>query len=69
VEQQYELPPELVSLAAHVAEDGLVMYHWEEWSLGLANFICPRTEEHQGQEVGMGGQGNRAGKGYRGLSG
>jgi hypothetical protein len=46
------VPPELVSLAAYVAEDGLVGHHWEERPLGLANFICPSTGEHQGQEVG-----------------
>jgi hypothetical protein len=43
--------PELVSLTAYVAEDGLVGHHWEERPVGLANFICPSTEEHQGQEV------------------
>jgi hypothetical protein len=47
------MPPELVSLAAYVAEDGLVS--WEESPLGLANFICLSTGEHQGQEVGVGG--------------
>jgi hypothetical protein len=47
--------PELVSLAAYVAEDGLVGHHWEERPLGLANFICPSTGECQGQEVGVGG--------------
>jgi hypothetical protein len=57
VEQQYELTstPELVSLAAYVAEDGLVGHHWEERPLGLANFIYPSTGEHQSQGVGMGG--------------
>jgi hypothetical protein len=49
------VPPELVSLAAYVAEDGLVGHHWEERPLGLANFICPSTEERQGQEVGVSG--------------
>jgi hypothetical protein len=44
-----------MSLAAYVAEDGLVGHHWEERPLGLANFICPRTGEHRGQEVGVGG--------------
>jgi hypothetical protein len=34
-------PPELVSLAAYVAEDGLVSHHWGERPLGIANFICP----------------------------
>ena len=33
------------------------------------NFICPSTGEHQGQEVGVGGEGSRAGGGYRGHSG
>jgi hypothetical protein len=47
--------PELVSLAAYVAEDGLVGHQWKERSLGLANSICPSTGEHQGQEVGVGG--------------
>ena len=57
VEQQYELTstPELVSLAAYVAEDGLVGNHWEERALGIANFICPSSGECQGQEAGMGG--------------
>jgi hypothetical protein len=56
VEQQYELtstPPELVSLAAYVA-DGLVGHHWEERPLGIENFIYPSTGERQGQEVGVG---------------
>jgi hypothetical protein len=44
-----------VSLAAYVAEDGLVGYHWEERPLGLANFICPSKGESLGQEMGVGG--------------
>ena len=44
-----------MSLAAYVAEDGLVGHHWEERPLGLANFICLSTGERQGQEVGVGG--------------
>ena len=44
-----------MSLAAYVSEDGLVGQYWEERPLGLENFICPSTGEHQGQEVGMGG--------------
>jgi hypothetical protein len=57
VEQQYELSstPKLVSLAAYVAEDGLVGHHWKERPIGLANFICPSTGERQGQEVEVGG--------------
>jgi hypothetical protein len=58
-----------MSLAAYVAEDGLVDHHWEERLLGLANFICPSTGERQGQEVGVGGEGSRAEGGYRELSG
>jgi hypothetical protein len=45
------VPPELVSLAAYVAEDGLVSHLWEERLLGLTKFICPSTGESQGQEV------------------
>jgi hypothetical protein len=44
-----------MSLATYVAEDGLVSRHWEERSLGLANFICPSAGERQGQEVGVSG--------------
>ena len=65
MEQQYELtstPLELVSLAAYVSEDGLVGHHWEERPIGLANFICLSTGESQGQEVGVGGYGNKAGE-------
>jgi hypothetical protein len=58
-----------VSLAAYIAEDGIVSHHWGERPLGLANFICPSTGECQGQEVGVGGYGSRAGGGYRELSG
>ena len=49
------VPPELMSLAAYVAEDGLVGHHWEEMFLGIADFVCPSTGECQGQEVGVGG--------------
>jgi hypothetical protein len=44
-----------MSLAAYVAEDGLVGHHWEERPIGLANFKCPGTGEHQRQEVGVSG--------------
>ena len=59
VEQQYELSstPELLSLAAYVSKDGLVGHHCKERPIGLANFICPSTGEHQGQKGGVGGQG------------
>ena len=62
-----QYPPELVSLAAYVAEDGLVGHHWEEMPLGLANFICLRSGEHQGHEVWVGVEG--VGVGYGGLLG
>ena len=51
----YQYPPELVSLAAHVSEDGLVGHYWKERPLGLANFICLSTGECQGYEVRVGG--------------
>ena len=52
-----------MSLAAYVAEDGLVGHHWEERLLDLANFICLSTGECWGQEVGVGGLGSREGEG------
>jgi hypothetical protein len=65
VEQQYELtstPPELVSLAAYVSEDGLVGHQWKERPIGRADFICLSTGERQGQEVGAGGPGSGCGR-------
>jgi hypothetical protein len=52
VEQQYELtstppPPELVSLAAYVSEDGLVGHQWKERPIGFADFICLCSGECQ----------------------
>jgi hypothetical protein len=41
-----------VSLAAYVAEDGLVGHHWEERPLGLANFICLSTGGTPGPRIG-----------------
>ena len=46
--------PEHVSLAAYIAEDGLVGRHWEERPQGLAKFICPSTGECQGPRSGSG---------------
>jgi hypothetical protein len=56
VEQHYELSstPELLSLAAYVSKDGLVGHHWKERPIGHTNFICPSTEERQGQKNGNG---------------
>ena len=52
------VPPELVSLAAYVSEDGLVGHQWKERPIGRADFICLSTGERQGQEVGVGGWGS-----------
>jgi hypothetical protein len=49
-----QVPPELISLAAYVAEDGLFGPHWNERPYGIANFICPSTGECQCQEAGVG---------------
>jgi hypothetical protein len=35
-------------------ENGLVGHHWEERPLGLANFICPNTQETPGPRSGSG---------------
>ena len=56
-----------MSLAAYVAEDGIVGHHWEERPLGLANVICLSTGECQGQELGLGELGSRMGKGIGGF--
>ena len=37
-------------------------------TIGLVIIICPNIGEGQGQEIGVGGLGNRAGEGYMGLS-
>ena len=58
---------EIVTLAAYVSKDGLVRHQWKERPLGLANFICLSTGEHQGQEAGVGGFGSRVGGGFRGF--
>jgi hypothetical protein len=42
----------------YVSEDGLVCHQWKERTIGCANIICPRTGEHQGQEVGVWGEGS-----------
>ena len=50
-----------MSLAAYVAEDGLVGHQWKERPIVHANFICLSTGERQGQEVGVGGYGSGGG--------
>jgi hypothetical protein len=52
---KYPVPPELMSLAAYVSEDGRLGHHWKERLIDLANFICLSTGEYHGQEVGVGG--------------
>jgi hypothetical protein len=43
-----------------VAEDGLVGHQWEERPWSCKDYM-PSTGEYQGQEVGVGGLGSRAG--------
>jgi hypothetical protein len=50
-----------MSLAACVAEDGLVSHHWEERSLVLTNFICPSTGETPLPRHGSGWVGEQGG--------
>jgi hypothetical protein len=63
VGQQYELTstPEFVSLAACVAEVGLVGHHGEDRLLGLANLFVPvqgntraKKQEWVGRGAGLG---------------
>ena len=57
-----------MSLAAYVAEDGLVGHHWEERPLCLANFTCPSTGNARAKKQEW--MGRRAGGGgYMGLLG
>jgi hypothetical protein len=43
-----------MSLAAYVAEDGLVGHYWEERPLDIANFICPQYRGMPGPRSGSG---------------
>jgi hypothetical protein len=56
-----------MSLAAYVAEDGLVGHHWEERPLGLANFICPNTGESPGPRSRSGCVGEQGGGWGKGI--
>ena len=53
VEQQYELTsiPELLSLAAYVAEDGLVGHHREERPLGICKLYMSQYRGTQGPRI------------------
>jgi hypothetical protein len=59
-----QYPPELMSLAAYVSEDGLAGHQWKERPIGHANFICLSTGERQGQEVRVGRWGSGWGSGW-----
>jgi hypothetical protein len=52
-----------MSLAAYVAEDGLVGHHWEERSLGIANFICLSTGDARAKKREWVGRGAGGGGG------
>ena len=52
-----------MSLSAYLAEDGIIGHQWDERPLGFANFICPSTGEHHGQEVGWVDRGAGLGEG------
>jgi hypothetical protein len=57
-----------VSLAAYVAEDGLVGHQWEERPLVCKDYM-PQYRGMPGPGSGSGWVGSRAGRGeYRGLS-
>ena len=49
-----------MSLAAYVAEDGLVGHHWEERSLGLTNYM-PQYRGTPGPRNGSGWVGESGG--------
>jgi hypothetical protein len=58
-----------VSLAACVAEDGLVDHQWKERPLGIVNFICPSTGEMPGSKSGSGWVGEQGGGRVKGTFG
>ena len=60
-----------MSLTAYVAKHDLVGHHWEERTLGLANFKCPQYRGTPGPRSGsgwVGEQGEGGGREGRGLS-
>jgi hypothetical protein len=46
-----------VSLAAHVAEDGLISHHWEERPLGFENVYAPVQGNVRAKKWGWVGRG------------
>jgi hypothetical protein len=61
------VPPELMSLALYVAEDGLVNHHWEKRPLCLVNM--PQYRGTPGPRTGSEWVGEQGGGGYKGLLG
>jgi hypothetical protein len=57
-----------MSLAAYVAEDGLVDHHWDERPLGFANFIMPQYRGTAGPRIGSGWVGEHGRGGNRELA-
>jgi hypothetical protein len=55
------MPPELMSLAAYVAEDGLVGHQWKERPIGLANYM-PQYRGMTGPRSGSGWVGEWEGR-------
>jgi hypothetical protein len=59
--------PRAVSLAAYVAEDGLVGHQWEERPLVLRRLYAPLQGNSRARKQELGGLGSRAREGYRGI--
>ena len=57
-----------MSLAAYVAEDGLVGHQWEERPLVLQRFYAPVQGNARARNKAWVGWGAGLGGGYRGLS-
>ena len=59
------VPPELMSLAAYVAEDGLVGHHWEERPLVLRRLYSPVQRNARARKKEWEGWGEGRGEGIR----
>ena len=62
------ISPELMSLAAYVAEDGLVSHHWEEGPLVLRRFYDPGQVNAKTKIWEWVGRGARQGNGIGDFS-
>jgi hypothetical protein len=58
-----------MSLAAFLAEDGLVGHHWEERPLGLAKLFMPQNRGTPGPRSGSGWVGEQGGGSVYGAFG